>query len=261
MIYNKADLLKNIKSSWLTILDNEELNKIITYLNSINTSDLILPYQNNIFKAFTYFELKKTKLVILGQDPYHNIKNNIPQANGLAFSVNEDFSIPPSLRNIYKELKNEYPDFNIPSHGNLSRWVKEENILLLNTSLTVVAHSSASHMKLWEKYTNNIIKYISENVNNVIFLLFGNFAKKKFKLINKNRIENNYIKVLNCVHPSPLSANRGFFNSNIFIECNNYIKLQNNLKKVNFMINNNLNLKIIKLIFKIIDTNIICWNI
>ena len=259
----KKNILLGVKASWLQILDNNDLDKIIIELNKLDDSK-IFPFQENIFETFKYFELKETKLVLLGQDPYHNIKNSkYPQANGLAFSVNDNYSIPPSLKNIYKELKIEYPNFKIPNHGNLIRWVKEENILLLNTSLSVEIHKPNSHMKIWQNYTNNIIKFISENVNNVIFLLFGNYAKKKIKYINISKI-NKSLKIINSIHPSPLSAHKGFFNSNIFIECNNYISLINSYKKLYFNLPFNdkkLNIFIIKKICKFLKNKKINWYI
>ena len=158
----------------------------------------IFPIKNNIFKAFDYFNIEDTKIVIIGQDCYHGEG----QAHGLCFSVPQNINIPPSLRNIYKELNNDI-NFGIPNHGNLTNWAKQ-GILLLNSSLTVRESTPGSHIKLWEKYTDNIIKLISDKNNSIIFILWGNFAKKKKKLIDINK---HYI--LEANHPSPLSANRG----------------------------------------------------
>lgn len=262
-MYTKNKLLKNVNPSWLSILDNNELNNIINKLNEFDKKN-IFPFEENIFKTFNYFDVNKTKLVLIGQDPYHNIKNKIPQANGLSFSVNNDFPIPPSLKNIFKELKKEYNDFIIPEHGNLIRWVTEENILLLNSSLTVEAHKPASHIKLWQNYTNNIINFISLNVDNVIFLLLGNFAQKKIKFINKERLNNNIITIIKGVHPSPLSANRGFFNSDVFKKCNDFIILQNNLKKLFLLIISKYYLLSDNIIIKIknyLNYKLINWSI
>lgn len=142
-----------------------------------------------------------------GQDPYHNPG----QANGLSFSVNDNIKIPPSLKNIYKEIQNEFLDRNyIFTSGNLERWFKEEKIFLLNASLTVIKNKPSSHMSMWKKFTNDVIEYISHNNDKCIFVLLGNFAKSKDTyIINKNNI-------IYGVHPSPLSANKGFFDSNIF---------------------------------------------
>jgi len=167
----------------------------------------IYPPKEKIFKVFS-MDVSSIKIVFLGQDPYHG--NG--QANGLAFSVNNDCQIPPSLQNIYKELRNEFPEKNYDfSHGNLERWFIEENIFLLNSSLTVEESKPGSHMKLWSMITDDIIKFIYDNNKNCIFLLLGNFAKTKLKFI-----ENNNGRSVIGTHPSPLSAYRGFFNSNIF---------------------------------------------
>ncbi len=124
--------------------------------------------------------------------------------------------IYPSLKNIYKELKLEYPDYNIPNHGSLERWVKDEKILLLNSALTVKEGESNSHAH--EKFTDKLIKWISQKNNSIIFLLMGNFAIKKSFLVDESKH-----KIFTCVHPSPLSASRGFFGSNVFININNYL--------------------------------------
>jgi len=264
MYYTRKDILEDVKESWKKILDNNKLNKILFDLNKISTNN-IYPTIENIFETFKYFEINETRVIILGQDPYHNIKNNkFPQANGLAFSVNDEFPVPPSLRNIYKELKIEYPDFKIPRHGNLKRWVSEEKILLLNSSLTVEIHKAGSHMKYWQKYTDNIISHISNNIDNIIFILLGNFAQKKIKYINQGKINNNTIKIITAVHPSPLSANRGFFNSNIFIKSNDYLKLIDCYKRLYFSLPFNdkrLNYDILEKICKLILKTEINWTI
>merc|ERR1712065_123179 len=157
----------------------------------------------------------------------HNDKK-IPQAHGLAFSVPETHKIPPSLSNIFKELKLENENYKIPNNGNLIRWVKEENILLLNTALTVIKGESNSHQKIWNNFTNDLIEYISDNTTDVIFLLLGNNAKSKEKYIDND----NHI-IITGVHPSPLSANRGFFNSNIFNKINDKLS-EINKKKINW---------------------------
>jgi uracil-DNA glycosylase len=178
--------------------------------------DLDSIYENNPlpvyppkYQVFRVFEmpLNKIRIVLLGQDCYHGPN----QAHGLAFSVEKTEQIPPSLKNIYKELQTEFPDRNYKfTHGDLSRWVIEENIFLLNTALTVELHKPNCHAKLWKEFTDDTIKFISDNNPDVIFLLLGNNAKEKVHLIkNKNNI-------ITGVHPSPLSASRGFFNSNLF---------------------------------------------
>ena len=215
------NIFKNVKKSWKKILQTYIKNDILSLYKNKNT----FPKINNIFETFKYFELEETKLVFLGQDPYINFKiiNNeiVPQATGLSFSVPDNFEIPPSLKNIFIEIKNSYPSFIIPKNGNLVRWVSEEKILLLNTSLTVEKNKSNSHKKYWEKITNSIIKEISDKHPNTIFLLLGNNAKSKKKFIDTKK----HI-IIEGVHPSPLSAYKGFFYSNIFKKVNTSLKKQ-----------------------------------
>lgn len=171
------------------------------------------PSPDKIFEAFRFCDLKDTKVVILGQDPYHGPN----QANGLAFSVNRDQKIPPSLKNIYKELKN---DLNIepPSHGDLTDWTKQ-GVLLLNTVLTVAEKKPGSHYEIgWEMLTDEIIKELSKK-GNIVFILWGNKAQTKKSLIDKNT---NFI--IEAPHPSPFSANKGFFGSKPFSKTNEYLK-------------------------------------
>ena len=152
-------------------------------------------------------DVKKIRIVLLGQDPYHNPN----QANGLSFSVPDKVKIPPSLQNIYKELCIEFPERNYEfNSGNLDRWFTKEKIFLLNSSLSVIKNKPGSHMFMWSDFTDDVITFISKKNKNCIFILLGNFAKSKEKFIeNKDRI-------ITGVHPSPFSANNGFFNSNIF---------------------------------------------
>jgi len=200
-MFNKEDLLKGVKKSWLPLLDNPELDKIIKKLN-INTNTIILPTENRIFQAFKYFELKDTKLIWLGMDPYISCD----QAMGLSFSVPKKCRIPPSLKNIYKEL-----NLNNQYHGDLTKWVINNQFLMLNSSLTVFEGKSNSHQNIWKDYTDKLIKDISEKTNKIIFLLLGNDAQKKIKFIDTNKHS-----ILKTSHPSPLSAYRGFLNSGIF---------------------------------------------
>tara|TARA_A100001015_G_scaffold321347_1_gene451631 strand:+ start:5478 stop:6179 length:702 start_codon:yes stop_codon:yes gene_type:complete len=216
----KNKILKNVKLSWRKILVMLlKKHKILEKLYELYNSKVIYPNEEDIFKVFSYFDLKEINLVFLGQDPYINDEKHsnkiIPQAEGLAFSVPKTHKIPPSLRNIFKELKNEYEDFNIPLNGNLIRWVKEEKILLLNTALTVEKGKSNSHQSIWVDFVNDLIEYISDNGENVVFLLLGNNAKSKSKLIEEDKHV-----IVKGIHPSPLSANRGFFNSGIFKKVN-----------------------------------------
>jgi len=211
--------MNNINIGWKSFFDNniDEINNILNQLNYDN--QIIYPCKENIFRALFYFPPEEIKLIILGQDPY--IKQD--QACGLSFSVpNTQKKIPPSLKNIFKEIKNSYPEYEIPKHGCLERWVKEEKILLLNSSLTVLEGKSNSHAKLWYSLTDKLIKYISENNNGTIFLLMGNFAINKENLIDQDKH-----KIFKTVHPSPLSANRGFFGCNVFKNINNYLRDNN----------------------------------
>jgi uracil-DNA glycosylase len=192
----------NIHSSWLPIFNkyNFDLDKIYY------KPDIVYPLRENIFKVFE-MDVKDIRVLLLGQDPYHNPN----QANGLSFSVNDGIVIPPSLRNIYKEIQQTFPERNYKfKTGNLERWFKEEKIFLLNASLSVIHNKPASQMGLWSDFTNDVIKYISDQNDTCIFVLLGNFAKSKAQFIS------NQTNIVSGVHPSPLSASRGFFGSNIF---------------------------------------------
>jgi uracil-DNA glycosylase len=209
--------MDNIHKSWKSLFDDININ--INLDKIYNTTDIIYPPKEKIFKVFE-MDLKEIKVLLLGQDPYHNSG----QANGLSFSVETGVKVPPSLKNIFKEIKNEFPDRNYEfttGNGNIERWFYEEKIFLLNASLTVIENKPSSQMNLWENFTNNVIKYISDNNDKCVFLLLGNYAKSKEKFIgNKDNI-------VTGVHPSPLSANKGFFNSQIFMKVEE--KLGNNI--------------------------------
>ena len=233
MEYNKKNLLKNVKKTWKKFLKNklsndngkEILKKIEnSRLKSEKKGMKIFPSPNLVFNTFKYFDVNELKVVLLGQDPYIRYENIediiIPQAMGLSFSVPASIKkIPPSLKNIFKELSNDINYFNTPKTGDLTRWVEEEKILLLNSSLTVVEGKSNSHQKIWESFTDDIIKFISSKTDNIVFILLGNYAKSKSKLID---IDKHYI--VKGVHPSPLSASRGFFGSKIFSKTNNFLR-------------------------------------
>jgi uracil-DNA glycosylase len=192
----------NIHKSWNKLFTQYEFDLDILY----NSSNKVYPSKENIFKVFE-MDVNEIKILLLGQDPFHGPN----QANGLSFSVNDGITIPPSLRNIYKELQNEFPDRNyIFKNGNLEKWFSREKIFLLNASLSVIENSPSSHMDIWQEFTDDVIKYVNENNKKCIFVLLGNFAKSKEKYIeNKDR-------VILGVHPSPFSAHRGFFGSDIF---------------------------------------------
>jgi uracil-DNA glycosylase len=200
-MFNKEDLLKGVKKSWLPLLDNPELDKIIKILNS-NINTTILPTENRIFQAFKYFELNDIKVCLIGQDPYIGCR----QAMGLSFSVPKGCQLPPSLKNIFKEL-----ELHDQSKGDLTPWVKNNQFLLLNASLTVFEGQSNSHQDIWKEYTDKLIKDISTSVDKVIFVLLGSFAQSKSKLIDGSKHV-----IIKGIHPSPLSAYRGFFGSKIF---------------------------------------------
>jgi uracil-DNA glycosylase len=202
--------------NWQQIIDIEKAKDYFIYLDFFLKSERqnfdIFPKVKDVFKAFELTPLDKLKVVLIGQDPYHKIN----QAHGLSFSVNNGIKTPPSLVNIYKELKT---DLNIPiaKHGNLTHWAKQ-GVLLLNTTLTVREGQPGSHQKKgWEIFTNEIIKYISENTENTVFLLWGNFAKTKKEIINLSKH-----LVLEAAHPSPL-ARGAFFGSKHFSKCNEFL--------------------------------------
>ena len=187
------------------------LNK---FLSQEYQTELVYPPKELIFSALAPTHPLDIKVVILGQDPYHNEN----QAHGLAFSVLPEQKIPPSLKNIYKELNTDL-GMTIPAHGFLEAWA-QQGVLLLNTVLTVRAHQPASHQKQgWEQFTDYLIQKLSESNPHLVFVLWGNFAQKKKKLIDAKK------HTLICgVHPSPLSAHRGFFNSKPFSKVNQALK-------------------------------------
>ncbi|CEO32114.1 Uracil-DNA glycosylase (UDG) [[Clostridium] sordellii] len=204
----------NIGNDWDELLKGEfekpyylELRE---FLKNEYSTKIIYPNMYDIFNALKYTSYKDTKVLILGQDPYHGEN----QAHGLAFSVKPGVKTPPSLLNMYKELNSEYGCF-IPNNGFLVPWT-EQGVLLLNTALTVRAHEANSHKgKGWEIFTDNIIKLLNERHDPVIFVLWGNNARSKKKLIDTQK---HYI--IESAHPSPLSASRGFFGSKPFSKIN-----------------------------------------
>tara|TARA_A100001015_G_scaffold313202_1_gene419928 strand:+ start:571 stop:1266 length:696 start_codon:yes stop_codon:yes gene_type:complete len=224
MNLNKAK--KNIHEDWEPFFDKNN-DILISIFNNIffNNDNIIFPKVKNIFKIFKYMSPTEIKVLLLGQDPYIGSENidgkKIPQAVGLSFSVPKTHrKIPPSLKNIYKEIKNSYPDFEY-ENGDLKRWVKKEFIFLLNSSLTVVEGVSNSHQKYWTEFTDKVIEYINERNEGMVFLLMGSNAISKKKLIDTEKHN-----VITCVHPSPLSASRGFFNSKVFEKTNDALKLK-----------------------------------
>jgi len=208
----------NIENSWLKILENEMGKKyfqdLIYFIKNQYVDKICYPPSDLIFSAFNHCSLDNIKVVIIGQDPYHGPN----QANGLCFSVDSKLKNPPSLINIFKEISNNL-NCEIRKNGNLLDWSKQ-GVLLLNSVLTVEKGFPGSHSgKGWEIFTDYILKLISTNKKNVVFMLWGGYAKKKENLITK---KNNLI--LKAGHPSPLSANRGhWFGNKHFIKCNDYL--------------------------------------
>lgn len=209
-----------LNDDWLQIFkDNNIYDDIKSTLSKVRDVSLgkdIYPAENNIFRALNLTSFNNVKVVILGQDPYHGEN----EANGLAFSINDGVRITPSLRNIFKELKDDLGI--VRSKTDLTE-IAKQGVLFLNTILTVEKDRPLSHQNLgWEKITDFIIKYISDNKEGVVFILWGNNARSKKTLINQERnlvIESN--------HPSPLSASRGFFGSKPFSKTNTYLKEKN----------------------------------
>ena len=180
----------------------------------------IFPARENVFAAMRVTNFRDTRVIIIGQDPYINEYKNLgPEAHGLCFSVKNGIPVPPSLRNILKEVNNSvYGGEQISRDSDLTRWAKQ-GVLLLNATLTVIAKRSNSHAKLgWDVLTDNIIETISKNKKGVVFMLWGAFAQKKRALIDEKKH-----LVLATSHPSPLSAHRGFLGSGVFTKCNDYL--------------------------------------
>lgn len=209
----------NLESSWLKVLGNE-FDK--TYMKNLKTFLLeekqsgatVYPKSADIFNALNHTPFNKVKVVLLGQDPYHGTG----QAHGLSFSVQKGITIPPSLKNIYKELSTDITDFKTPVHGELTKWA-DEGVLLLNATLTVRAHEAGSHQgKGWEIFTDTIITKLSEQREDLVFLLWGRYAQNKTGLIDQKKHT-----VLKAAHPSPLSAYSGFFGCRHFSKTNDIL--------------------------------------
>lgn len=206
-------MVKDFPNSWKKVLKDtlEEpyFAKIESFVDDQRRNFQVFPPEDEVFSAFNYTPFDQVKVVIIGQDPYHDIN----QAHGLCFSVKPGVKIPPSLRNIYKELNTDL-GCQIPNHGYLDKWAKQ-GVLMINAVLTVRAHEAASHSKIgWQNFTDYVIKVLNEREEPVIFLLWGNFARGKKKLID----DRHYI--IESAHPSPLSASRGFFGSKPFSKIN-----------------------------------------
>lgn len=215
-----------INKNWDIILkkdfDSEYFKKLGVFVKNEYNNKTIYPEYKAVFNALRYTDYDKVKVVILGQDPYHGEN----EAHGLSFSVKEGVKMPPSLRNIFKEL---YSDIGVKrNQTDLTDWAKQ-GVLLLNSIMTVVKDTPLSHKnKGWEIFTDNIIKYLGEREQPIVFILWGSYARSKKELItNKNHL------ILESVHPSPLSSSRGFFGSKPFSKANEFL-LKNNIEKINW---------------------------
>ena len=221
-----------IESSWKEVLKSEfEKDYFVSLSNYLRNEKKaeksIFPPGKLIFNAFNSLPLDKVKVVVLGQDPYHGRG----EAHGLSFSVPKGIKIPPSLRNIYKELANDIEGFTIPNHGNLESWVKE-GVFLLNAFLTVEENKPKSHEKIgWEQFTDTVIRSISEKREHIVFMLWGNFARKKAELIDSSKH-----LILESAHPSPLAGN-AFQGSKHFSRANHYL-ISKGLEPINWLIEN-----------------------
>lgn len=206
-----------ILDSWQKLLqpefEKEYFSNLVNFVKKEYQTNLVYPSGKNIFRALDQCPLEDIKVVIIGQDPYHGIN----QANGLCFSVNENVSLPPSLMNIFKELQRDL-GIDIPTSGNLERWAKQ-GVLLLNSVLTVRASQAASHQGMgWEIFTDAIIQTINQNRQGIVYMLWGSYAQKKGSIIDSQKN-----LVLKSVHPSPLSAYRGFIGCGHFSLANKYL--------------------------------------
>jgi uracil-DNA glycosylase len=206
----------DLEPSWLEVLRDEFEKDYMLKLKQFlkeekEAGHKVYPKGSDIFNAFNKTPFDNLKVVILGQDPYHGAN----QAHGLSFSVQKGITPPPSLKNIYKELVTDIPGFAIPNHGDLTEWA-EQGVLLLNASLTVRESTPGSHQKKgWEEFTDTVIKTISEKKEGIVFILWGAFAQAKAELIDQKKHF-----IIKSPHPSPFSADRGFFGSKPFSKTN-----------------------------------------
>ena len=225
-----------IGNDWDIILENEFKKEyfynLLKFVQGEYARKTIFPPKKDVFKAFRYTPYNDVKVVILGQDPYHGEG----EAEGLCFSVREGIRKPPSLNNIFKELKDDL-GYDVPSSGSLVPWARQ-GVFLLNTVLTVIKDKAASHKNIgWETFTDEVIKKINEKEEPVVFILWGGFARSKKKFITNPKH-----LVIESAHPSPLSAYNGFFGSKPFSKTNEFL-IKNNLKPINFEIKELINNK------------------
>lgn len=207
-----------IEQSWKLQLQGEfekpYFKQLTDFVRSEYQSQQIFPPAKLIFNAFDQCPFDQVKVVILGQDPYHGPG----QAHGLCFSVNDGIDFPPSLRNIFKEIHDD-TGAPVPTSGNLTRWARQ-GVLLLNATLTVRAHQAGSHQKRgWEQFTDSVIHLVANRLEHVVFILWGNYAISKAEFIDSRKH-----LILKSVHPSPLSASRGFFGNKQFSSANKYLQ-------------------------------------
>ncbi len=207
-----------IEQSWAERLHGEFQKPYFQSLTDVVRAEygrgVVYPPGRKIFAAFDECPFQQVKVVILGQDPYHEPG----QAEGLCFSVADGVQFPPSLQNIYKEIQSEYPETEIPASGSLLRWARQ-GVLLLNATLTVRAHQAGSHQGLgWETFTDAVVKLLSDEREHLVFLLWGSYAQRKGQVIDRSKH-----LVLQSAHPSPLSAYRGFFGCGHFRQANDYL--------------------------------------
>ncbi|MBN2263110.1 MAG: uracil-DNA glycosylase [Prolixibacteraceae bacterium] len=207
-----------IEPSWKEVLKEEfekpYFKQLTDFVKNEYQTQTIFPKGKDIFNAFNLCPFNTVKVVIIGQDPYHGPG----QAHGLCFSVKQGVTFPPSLRNIFKEINNDL-GIAVPTSGDLSRWA-EQGVLLINATLTVRAHMAGSHQnKGWETFTDAVIKIVSEQKEHVAFLLWGAYAQKKGQVIDQTKH-----LILESVHPSPLSASRGFFGNHHFSKTNQFLE-------------------------------------
>ncbi len=219
-------MIKMTNNDWDIVLEEEYkkeyFSNLVNFVNEVYKKEVVFPPKSEILRALSLTSYSSTKVVILGQDPYHGVG----EANGLSFSVNDGVRLPPSLKNIYKEL---YDDLGITiSSGDLTSWAKE-GVLLLNTVLTVKKDTPASHKdKGWEIFTDSIIKKLNEKEEPIVFILWGNFAKSKSAFITNSKH-----LVITSSHPSPFSCRYGFFGSRPFSRANNFL-VSNGIKPINW---------------------------
>lgn len=209
---------KSWKNALKPYIESKKFQKTIGCVENMYRKNIVFPKQEDLFRAFSSTSFNQTSVVILGQDPYHKKD----QANGLAFSVSKEVKIPPSLRNIYKEITTDIGSINNNQNGDLSHWANQ-GVLLLNSVLSVTESLPGSHANIgWEEFTDHVIKTISNEKNNCVFILWGNYAQNKKILINTSKH-----LVLTSSHPSPLSAYRGFWGNKHFSRANTYLRKYN----------------------------------